>query len=169
MAQGKIHSSRQAQTDIFIIYSECAAYKLKELQTLQNRSIKATFRLNRLTPSMYMYSSSLLPVKELVKAERAVYVHKLVHSLSKHNFELVTNSNVHSRSTRRNSRIHVFNHRSTTCLANAALETAIDEYNALDSEIRHTNCLSNFKNRVKLKVMSNSDEFSVISPYYFIN
>lgn len=151
------------------IYSECAAYKLKELRTLQNRCVKATYRLERLTSSTYLYSTGLLPINELVKVERAVYVHKLVHSLAKHNFELVTNSSVHSRSTRRDSHIHVFNHRSNSNLANAALETAIDEYNALESEIRHITCFRNFKNRVKLKIMSASNEFSVISPYYFIN
>lgn len=100
------------------IYSECAAYKLKELQTLQNRCIKATYRLERLTSSTYLYSTGLLPVQELVKVERAVYIHKLFHSLAKHNFELVTNSSVHSRSTRRDSHIHVFNHRSNSSMAN---------------------------------------------------
>lgn len=105
------------------IYSECAALKLKELQNL---CIKATYRLTTFTPSTYLYS--LLPVKELVKVERAVYVHKSVHSLAKHNFELMSNSNFHSRSTRRNSHIHIFNHQSTSSLANAALEAEIDKY-----------------------------------------
>lgn len=151
------------------IYSECAGYKLKELQTLQNKCIKAVYRLDKDTSTTYLYSTGLLPISELAKVERIVGIYKLVHSLTKHNFRFAINSDVHGRSTRRNSHIHIFNQQSVMNSTNAGLATAISEYNALDSETRHLTCLRTFKNRVKLKAMQDSIKFSVISPFRFIN
>lgn len=155
------------------IYGDCARYKLNELQTLQNRCIKAVYRLDRYTSTTYLYSTSLLPVIELAKAERIVCIHKLVCSLTKHNFRFSTNADVHGRTLRRGSRIHNFNMQSTVTTfsnsSNAALALAINEYNSVDSDIRHLTSLNTFKAKVKLKIMQNSEEYNVISPYYFIN
>ena len=155
------------------IYGDCAQYKLNELQTLQNRCIKAVYRLDRFTSTTFLYSTSILPVTELVKAERIICVHKLVCSLTKHNFQFSTNAEVHGRIVRRGSRIHNFNMQSTVSTifnsSNAALAIAIDEYNSLDSDIRHLTSLNTFKSKVKLKIMQDSSRFSAISPYYFIN
>ncbi len=69
------------------IYSNCAQYKMQDLQTIQNRCIKALYQLDRFTSTSYLYSTGLLPVSELVKAERIFMVHKLSHSLTKNNFD----------------------------------------------------------------------------------
>lgn len=151
------------------IYSECAGYKLKQLQTLQNRSIKAMYRLDRLTPTTYLYSTRLLPISELVKVERIVCVHKLINSRTKHNFRFVVNADVHSRLTRRNSQLHVFNQHSSSNLSNAALVAALCDFNSMDSDIRHTQCLKTFKAKVRLKVMTLSEKFSAISPFFYVN
>lgn len=155
------------------IYGDCAQYKLNELQTLQNRCIKAIYRLDRYTSTTFLYSSSMLPVTELAKAERIICVHKLVSSLTKHNFRFSTNSEVHGRTMRRGSRIHNFNMQSTVTTifntSNAALAMAVNDYNNIDSDIRHLTCLKTFKAKVKLKIMKDSSEFSAISPYFFIN
>lgn len=154
------------------IYGDCTLYKLKELQTLQNRCIKATFCLDRYTPTTYLYSSGLLPIMELAKVERICYVHKLVKSLTKHNFEF-TNADVHGRTTRRASRIHNFNMYSATTTeynsSNAALMLAIDEYNSVESDVRHLASFKAFKAKVKFKVMRDSAIFMTISPFLFIN
>lgn len=147
------------------IYSECAGYKLKQLQTIQNKCIKAVYRLDRYTSTTYLYSTGLLPVSELAKFERMVCIYKMV---TKNNFRFTSNSDVHGRTTRRNSHIHVFNQHSVINSTNARIATAISEYNALDSETRHLTSLKTFKNRVKLKVMQDSTEFSVISPFRYI-
>lgn len=89
------------------IYSECASYKVQELQTLQNRCIKALYRLERFTSTTYLYSTGLLPISELAKVKRIVYIYKLTHSLTKNNFRFAINSDVHGRTTRRNSHIHI--------------------------------------------------------------
>ena len=155
------------------IYGNCALYKLNELQTLQNRCIKAVYRLDRYTSTTYLYSTSLLPVIELAKVERIICIHKLLCSLTKHNIRFSTNADIHGRTTRRGSRIHIFNMTSTITTicnsSNAALTTGINDYNSVDSNIRHLTCLKTFKAKVKLKIMDNSESFNVISPYYFIN
>lgn len=155
------------------IYGNCPAYKLNELQTLQNRCVKAVFRLDRYTSTTYLYSSGLLPVTVLAKVERIVCVHKIFRNQMKNNFRLCSNVEVHGRSTRRNSNIHNFNMSSSmstkTNSKNAMLTTAINEYNSIDSDIRHLTCLHSFKARVKLKSMGDSERFHLISPYYFVN
>lgn len=151
------------------IYGECAGYKLSELQTMQNKCIKAVYRLDRYTSSTYLYSTGLLPISELVKLERMVCIYKMVNSLTKNNFIFTINSDVHGRTTRRNSHIHVFNQHSVINSTNAGIATAVIEYNALDSETRRLTSLVTFKSRVKLKLMRDSSEFSVISPYRYVN
>lgn len=155
------------------VYSNCAQYKMMELQTIQNRCIKALFQLDRYTSTTYLYSTGLLPLSELVKAERIFMVHKLSHSLTKNNFRFVTNAEVHGRSTRRNSRIHIFNQYATGLTlnsCNAALTSAIDDYNDLDSATRNLPAFNKlFKTKVRLKIMLESSLFHVISPYCFIN
>lgn len=155
------------------IYSDCAQYKLLELQTIQNSCIKALFRLDRYTSTSYLYSTGLLPVTELARAERIFMVHKLTHSLTKNNFRFVTNAEVHGRSTRRNSRLHIFNQYATGSTLNSrnvVLSTAINEYNELDSATRNIPTFNKlFKTKVKLKIMQESQLFYVISPYYFLN
>jgi len=154
------------------IYSECAQYKLDELQTLQNRCIKALFRLDRYTPTTFLYSSSLLPINEMAKVERISFVHKLSGSLTKNNFVFIRNAVVHGRTTRRNSLLHIFNQHSAVSIfnsCNAALATSINEYNEIDSETRNMTSINSFKAKVKLKIMEESQNFHVISPYYFLN
>lgn len=151
------------------IYSECAGYKLKELQTIQNKCIKAVYRLNRYTSTTYLYSTGLLPISELAKFERIVCIYKMEDSLTKNNFRFTSNSDVHGHTTRRNSHIHVFNQHSVINSTNAGIAKAISECNSLDSETRHLTSLKTFKNRVKLKIMQDSTEFSVISPFQYIN
>lgn len=109
------------------IYSECAAFKMKELEVLQNRCIKAMFRLPRLTPTTYLYSSGLQPLNEIATVERVMLIHKMVHMRVKHNFVFAVNSDVHGYSTRNCENIHIFNPKKKNSLCNEALITAIDE------------------------------------------
>lgn len=151
------------------IYGECPAYKIKELQTIQNRCVKALFRLPRYTSSTYLYSTGILPFTELVKVERITTIHKLVHSLTKHNFPLATNASIHGFGTRNVNNLHIFNRMSSRNTSNAALERAFNEYNNIDIATRHLTCLRTFKARVRLKVLERSLKFNVISAYLFIN
>lgn len=84
-----------------------------------------------------------------------------------------TSDYIHRRTTRRNSRIHNFNKHSTVTSisnsSNAALTTAINDNNGVDSDTRHLTCLKTFTAWVKLNLMQESVRFNVISSYYFIN
>ncbi len=91
------------------IYGECPKYKIAELQVIQNRCIKAMYRLERSTHTSYLFSTSLMPVAILAKTERITFAHKLICNLTKNNFTFITNGEVHNRTTRRNSRIHIYN------------------------------------------------------------
>ena len=151
------------------IYGECGAVKLKELQTIQNQCIKSLYRLPRLTSSTFLYSSTLLPVTEMARVERVVLMHRMKLSLTKHNFCLVNNVDVHGRSTRRNNEIHVFNPFSTRTSTNAAIMRASDEYNSLPNCLKGLTNLDSFKVKVKLLVMNQSENYSAISPFFYIN
>jgi hypothetical protein len=110
-----------------------------------------------------------LLVVELAEFERIVCIHKMVNLLTKHNFHFIINRDVHGRTTRRNSHIHIFNQHSSFSSANVVLSTALSEYNSIDSATRKLTNLRTFKAKVKFKIMNNSDKFRAISPYYFIN
>ena len=82
------------------VYSAGSKAKLQRLQRVQNRCIKALYRLPHLTSSTYLYSTSILPVEKLAVVGRVTQLHKMVKGLTKHNFEIQLNSDVHSHRTR---------------------------------------------------------------------
>lgn len=54
------------------IYSAGSKMKLGRLQRVQNRCIKALYRLQHLTPSTYLYSTSIMPIEKLAVVERVI-------------------------------------------------------------------------------------------------
>lgn len=110
-----------------------------------------------------------MPIVELAKMERLTNVHKMVHSLTKHNFTFVNNFDVHGRMRRRINNIHLFNPYSVNSDSNSALLRAISEYNMLPLEVREATSLGTFKAKVKLMTMQESVDYEVISPFYYIN
>lgn len=135
------------------IYGDCCQYKLKELKTLQNRCIKALFRLPRLTPTTYLYSTSILSLHELAKVEQLTYMYKMVACKVKHNLKIT-----------RSYPLTLFN-KSSNDSSNAALMTMIDEYNDLDYDTRQIRSVKT----LKLNVMSLRLECGSISPYFYLN
>lgn len=105
----------------------------------------------------------------MAAAERLILIHKMKLSLTKHNFRLINNNDVHGRSTRRNDDIHVFYPYAARSYANAAIMRATNEYNSLPNHIKELTSLVNFKMRVKLLVMERSENYSVMSPFCHIN
>lgn len=154
------------------LYSECAAYKLKELEVIQNRCIKALFRLPRLTPSMYLYSSGLLPLQEMVTVYRVMTIYKMVNGRIKHNFVFATNADVHGRSTRNCSHIHIFNPWTRKKNYNENSDTliaAINEFNHFHPSLRTITSTKAYKDKLKLLVLKRSANRHEISPYFYIN
>lgn len=144
------------------IYSQGNKTKLAELQIIQNRCIKAIFRLRRETSTCYLYSASLLPIQLLATVERVTHLHRMVKSLTKHGFDIRLNRDVQSRASRRQSQVHISNQ-------HPSLRQSISEYNRLSSDIRCLGCTDTFKRMVRLKVINESDKFSAISAYLYIN
>lgn len=144
------------------IYSQGYKTKLNELQILQNRCVKAAFRLPRTTPTTYLYGSTLLPIHQLAIVERITHLHRMVKSTTKHGFDICINGEAHDRVMRRRSHIHRLNH-------HPSLHQSINEYNRLSSELRQSNCIKTFKAKVSIKIMDESEQFCAISPFVFIN
>lgn len=155
------------------IYAECPKKKLKELQTVQNACLKAMYRLPRLTPSTYLYSLSILPIEALATVERVTNIRKMMSSSTKHNFTFANNASLHSYETRTRNNVHSFNpyttRRNETNMVHPALILAVDEYNQLGNDILQSRCIDSFRRKVKLKVMTESDKYCVISPFYYVN
>lgn len=144
------------------IYSQGNKTKMAELQTIQNRCVKAVYRFPRGTSSTYLYSYSLLPLQPLALIERVTHLHKMIWSVTKHSFNIRLNRSVNGRATRRRSKIHIEDEHPT-------LRQPITEYNRLNSELRQLKCIETFKARLRIKVMTESDEYCSISPYFYIN
>lgn len=154
------------------IYSECVAYKLKELYVLQKRCIKALFRLPKLTPSTYLFSSRLLPLSELVIVERVMLIHKMKQHRIKHNFTFSSNQDVHGRATRNGMDIHLFNPWSKRNVADenvsTALLNAVNDFNFFNKQLSGINSIKTYKDKLKILVLQRQGK-SVISPYFFNN
>ena len=145
------------------IYSVGSKKKLGQLQRLQNRCVKAAFRLTRFTPTTYLYSTTILPVEKLAVVERVMYIHKIVKSLTKNNFDIQLNSDIHLHRTRHSHEIHCPE-------KHPALKQSTFEYNRFCSDFRHLTCIKTFKCKLKLEIMKDcANDYNVISPYVFLN
>jgi len=130
------------------IYGECGVTKLKELQILQNRCVKAMYRFHKLTSTTYLYSTSLMPISEMVTVEKVTNLHKMILSLTKHNFRFASISGTHGRELRNNDEIYIPNSYSRSITTTAALTLACSEYNKLDMDVRQLTCLKTFKSKI---------------------
>lgn len=146
---------------MLLIYSLGNKTKMNELQIIQNRCIKALYRLPRGTSTRYLYSANLLPLRPLAIIERVTHLHRMLKLLTKHSFDIRLNRDVYERVSRRRSQVHI------TKLSPSLIKS-INEYNRLSTELRQENCIGTFKSKLRLKVMTESDEFSVISPFLYI-
>lgn len=141
------------------IYSLSNKRKMNELQTIQNSCVKAMCHLHRRTPTTYLCSVNLLPLRPLAIVERVTHPHKMLKLLTKHSFDIKLNRDVNERETRRRSEIHITRQ-------HPSLSQSINEYNRLSSEIRRMSCIDTFKSKLKLKIMSESEEFNIVSPFF---
>ena len=126
-------------------------------------NVKSVYRLPQLTPTTYLYTSSILPVEKLAVVERIGYLHKIVKSLTKNNFDVRLNNEIHSHRTRQADDLHCSD-------KHPALKQSTMEYNRFCKGLTHLMCMKTFKAKLKIEVMRNSgSEYSVVSPYVFLN
>lgn len=144
------------------IYSSGPKSKLKQLQRVQNRCIKALHQLPRLTPSTFLYSTSILPVEKLAIVERVSYMHKVARSFIKHNFDIRLNSDIHNHRTRQANDLHCPD-------KHPALQQSAHEYNTYCSDLRRLNCIKTFRDKLKVNIMTNCHVYKPVSPYLYLN
>ena len=82
------------------IWSASPAYKIKELQVLQNKAVKQVYGLPPLTPSVSLYGEQVLPLNSLSDYELCLLVFKVKNNLIKISFVFTSTFEVHSYFTR---------------------------------------------------------------------
>lgn len=135
--------------------------KTKQLRTLQNRAVKALHGLPRATSTTYLYSKSILPVEILIDYEQILNIQKMRHRKTKHQFVLDTNAESGIRTTRQSHQIR-------PQIEHQLLTTNIDKYNKLEQGLMDLS-LPKFKDATKTNLVNGSDEFYLISPFYYLN
>lgn len=133
------------------IWSSVAEYKLKDLQVLQNKALKAIYNLPRLTPSKELYTgdrSDILPIKHLTEYEINLLSFKINNKLIKSKFSFQITKEVHSYTTRlANNFRSIFSR--TNCTKNSILNRGVTSFNKLPDIIKNENKISVFKNKLK--------------------
>ena len=118
---------------------------------------------------VWQYSSSLMPISELVTVERVTNLHKMILSLTKHNFHFANIFETTGRVLRNNGDIYIPNPHARSTTNTAALTLACTEYNNLDIAVRRLTSIKTFKSIVKLQILEKSVDFHPMSPYHFLN
>lgn len=130
------------------VWSSAPAYKMHELEILQNRAIKAIHRLPRLTPSIGLYTERVLPLEVLVKYEMVVLFKKMTTGRIRHNLDLQWNSEIHRYETRNTDSLHLpLIH--TTRGGNGILFRGLLLYNSIPAAIRAMASLEGFKAKIR--------------------
>lgn len=151
------------------LWGLCGATKMKEVQVLQNRCLKAVLRVRRDTPSTYLYSRKILPISILAKYERLVNIKRMLLQQTKHHNNFETVFEFHGRQTRSSNLLHVES-RSYVSNGNVApITNASIEFNTLLAELREVESLDTFKRRLQLDLMMNDTIYAAFSPYIIIN
>lgn len=130
------------------VWSSAPAFKLHEVQVLQNKSIKAIYKLPRLTPSITLYSSRLLNISQLGNVELALLMHKLVMNIIRNDLNFPLNRDIHHHDTRSRDNLHQpMIH--TSQGRSGLVHKGIILYNAIPLEIKSTVNINNFKLKLR--------------------
>lgn len=146
----------QSHLDYLVsIYGYRNSTTLKTLQAMQNRAIKAVFRLPPRFPTERLYSNickSVLPIHTLYKYKLLLYVFKVLHSLGYHTITFSQNQTAFS--TRNQHDLRVV--RCRLELTKQRIEfIGSFEFNQLPQNIKFENRISNFKVNLKAYLQNN--------------
>lgn len=130
------------------IWSSVAAYKLHELEVIQNKALKAIHKLPRLTPSNQLYTPSLLPMVQLGNFELIMIIHKMANNIIRHDVQLILNSEIHNINTRTADQIHRPRVH-TSAASRGIMYNGITLYNSVPNEIKQLTSLIQFKKQVR--------------------
>jgi len=151
------------------IWKACPEYRVNDLFLTQKRCIKSMMELPRLTPTTYLFSQSILPVRLLFDYHSLLVTHKMLNGRMKHNFVFASNESVSGRQTRRGQDIHIFNHYGSQTTGSVLMSGILREYNNLSSEIKQLNETKKMRNLLKIHLFDSQMEFCRISPFMYLN
>lgn len=140
------------------IWSAAPGYKLKELQTLQNRAIKYIYGKPFLTPSISLYGEKHLPLNFICEYETILIIFKIRGNKLKSNLEFTESSLIHSHFTRIANYFRATFMR-TNLTQNSIYHHGLNLFNKIPDELKNENVLSKvkykLKNYLKIKYQSN--------------
>lgn len=134
------------------IWSAAPAYKINELQRMQNKIIKAINFLNYYHPSHLLYTETL-NISKTIMYELIIYFYKIKQNLIKCNIPLQRITEIHDYNTRQRSNFFHRNIRTNKGI-NGILYRGVVNYNDLPHSIKEIITISQFKKEL-LKHVSN--------------
>ena len=139
-----------------VVYLNTANYLVQKLVLLQKKAIRAVYGLNyRDHTTVYFHQSKILKLQDLHKFNTCLYFYRVLN----HNFDssllsdLNRHANVHSHNTRYNSNMLVplYSHsKSQNCITYVGSKF----WNGLTDDIRASNSIHIFKNKLKQMLIS---------------
>lgn len=131
------------------IWSCATSTKINELKRLQNKAIKAIYRLPYLYPTRNLYTieNNLLPIDVINQIQLTLLIFKIKNNYIKHNFEIKFRHNTHNYPT--SSRFDIL---LPFCNTNTGLNTilyrGVNIFNNLPENIRNCTSIAIYKKNI---------------------
>lgn len=141
------------------IWGSAYQYKIKELQTIQNRAIRNLFGHKYMTPTKLIHTENrILPVLELHKLTIVCLVHNITEKFIHSTTNISQRSDHHHHHTRNSANLHNETTRSSKYGTNSILQVAISCYNnCCPNSLKILN-KNKFKTKYKIHV---SDQYKL--------
>lgn len=131
------------------VWGNVNATTLRDLQIVQNRAIKCLFGFEYLTPTDSVYfQSNILPLSFTVRYFTLLLGYKVFKGLTRVNTVFITNSSVHSYSTRNMNDYRTLVSNSTTYGTMGLYNTLVSEFNKLPLVIKNASTVSSFRSKI---------------------
>lgn len=131
------------------IWNGASQLKIKELETLQNKAVKAMFYKPKLHPTNTLYTgTNIIPLHALNKIQITLLIFKIKNNYIKHNFQINYRHNIHEHETRQNNNIALPNVKTRIGL-NTILYRGCQLFNNLPQNTQDTTSIGKFKHYIK--------------------
>jgi hypothetical protein len=130
------------------VWIAAPAYRIDSLEIIQRKSLRIVLRKNWYCSGSELYSLQILPVKLMCQYSSAILTFKLIHSLTKLNFDIQYINEVHRYPTRNNEDILI--PRTSTQLGSLNFFIrAFSQYNVLPNSVKTQISIGKFKNKLR--------------------
>lgn len=131
------------------IWSNAANFKIKELEVIQNKAVKAMYGRSRLHPTDTLYiDTKIIPLRQIINIQIALLIFKIKNNYIKHNFNIDFRHNIHEHNTRQLNNIELPNVTTNTGLS-TILYRGSQIFNNLPQQIKKTTSIGKFKHAIK--------------------